>query len=88
MGVGAAFAEAVWPTVWPVAVMAVVVIPMKEMLPARLWAVAITGGIGSLVYFATFLAFAVKRTDRRLYMEKVNELISARRRRRLAAAAA
>jgi O-antigen/teichoic acid export membrane protein len=88
MGVGAAFAEAVWPTLWPVAAMAVVVIPMREMLPARLWAVAVAGGIGSLVYFATFLAFAVKRTDRRLYMEKVNELISARRRRRLAAAAA
>jgi len=88
LGVGAAFAEAVWPTLWPVAVMAAVVIPMKEMLPVRLWAVALAGGIGSLVYFATFLAFAVKRTDRRLYMEKVNELIAARRRRRLAPAAA
>jgi hypothetical protein len=54
----------------------------------RLWAVAVAAGVGSLVYFATFLAFAVKRTDRRLYMEKVNELMSARRRRRLAAAAA
>jgi hypothetical protein len=67
--------------------MAAVVIPMRQILPAQLWAVALAGGIGSLVYLATFLAFAVKSTERRLYMDKVNELISARRR-RLAAAAA
>lgn len=83
----AAFAEAVWPAVWPIAAMAVVIIPMRQMLPARLWAVAVAGAIGSLVYFATFVAFAVKRSDRRLYMEKINELISARRRRIAAAAA-
>jgi O-antigen/teichoic acid export membrane protein len=83
----AAFAQAVWPTLWPVVVMAAVVIPMRQILPAQLWAVALAGGIGSLVYLATFLAFAVKSTERRLYMDKVNELISARRR-RLAAAAA
>jgi O-antigen/teichoic acid export membrane protein len=83
----AAFAEAVWPTVWPIAAMAVVVIPMRQVLPARLWAVALAGAIGSIVYLATFVAFAVKRSDRELYVEKVNELISARRRRIAAAAA-
>jgi hypothetical protein len=40
------------------------------------------------VYLGTFLAFAVKRRDRQMYVEKVNELMSARRRRRVAAAAA
>jgi Na+-driven multidrug efflux pump len=87
MRVGAAFLQAVWPTVWPVVVMAAVVIPLRHALPVRLWAVAATAGIGSLAYFATFLALAVKSTDRRLYMEKVNELLRTRRR-RLAAAAA
>jgi O-antigen/teichoic acid export membrane protein len=87
MSVGAAFAEAVWPTIWPVFAMAVVVIPMRQVLPTRLWAVAVAGGVGSLVYFATFLAFAVKRSDRRLYMEKITELMQARRRRVAAAAA-
>jgi len=87
MRVGAAFLQAVWPTVWPVVVMAAVVIPLRHALPVRLWAVAATAGIGSIAYFATFLALAVKSTDRRLYMEKVNELLRTRRR-RLAAAAA
>ncbi len=87
MGVFESFNEAVWPTLWPIAVMAAVVIPIRQALPARLWAVAVAGAIGSIVYFATFLALAVKRSDRQLYMEKINELMSARRR-RLAAAAA
>ncbi|MCU1382828.1 MAG: hypothetical protein JWL71_1525 [Acidobacteria bacterium] len=83
-----AFREAVWPTLWPTIGMAIVVIPLRHALPARLWAVAFAGAVGALVYLATFLAFAVKRTDRQLYVEKVNELMSARRRKRLAAAAA
>jgi hypothetical protein len=66
--------------------MAAVVIPLRNALPVRLWAVAAAAAVGSAVYFATFLAFAVKSKDRRLYMEKVNELM--RTRRRVAAAAA
>jgi O-antigen/teichoic acid export membrane protein len=88
MGVLESFSEAVWPTVWPIAAMAVVMVPLRHALPARLWAVALAGAIGAIVYFATFLALAVKRSDRQLYLEKVNALISARRRRRIAAAAA
>jgi O-antigen/teichoic acid export membrane protein len=87
MSVSAAFSKAVWPTLWPVLVMALVVIPLRQVLPVRMWAVAAAGGIGALVYFGTFLAFAVKSTERRLYVEKLSELMRARRR-RLAAAAA
>jgi O-antigen/teichoic acid export membrane protein len=87
IGVATAFSQAVWPTLWPTLVMAAVVIPIREALPARLWAIAFAGAIGALVYFATFLAFAVKRSERQLYAEKVTELVKARRR-RLAAAAA
>jgi O-antigen/teichoic acid export membrane protein len=88
MGVFESFNEAVWPTLWPIAAMAVVVIPIRQALPARLWAVALGGAVGSLVYFATFRAFAVKTSDRKLYVEKLNELMSARRRRIAATAAA
>jgi O-antigen/teichoic acid export membrane protein len=84
----AAFNEAVWPTVWPVVAMAIVIIPLRQALPARLWAVALAGGLGSLAYLGAFLAFAVKKRERQLYMEKINELMAARRRRRVAAAAA
>jgi O-antigen/teichoic acid export membrane protein len=86
--VGAAFAKAVWPTIWPVLAMAAVIIPLREVLPIRLWAVAATASIGAITYFATFLAFAVKGTERRLYMAKVHQLLHERRRRRVAAAAA
>jgi O-antigen/teichoic acid export membrane protein len=86
MGSFASFAEAVWPTLWPVVAMAAITIPLRQALPPRLWAVAFAGAVGSVVYFATFAAFAMKKSDRQLYIEKVTGLISARRR-RLAAAA-
>lgn len=83
--VGDAFAQAVWPTLWPLAVMAAVVVPLRSALPARLIAVAFAAGVGALCYLATFLAFAVKRDERRTYLAKATEL--ARVRRSVAAAA-
>src|SRR3954470_20542593 len=50
IGVGTAFGHAVWPTLWPTLAMAVVVIPIRDALPARLWAIAFAGAIGALVY--------------------------------------
>lgn len=87
MRVGAAFKKAVWPTIWPVLAMALVIVPLRPFLPLRLWAVAAAAALGALAYFATFLAFGVKSTERRLYVEKVQELLRARRRRVTAAAA-
>jgi O-antigen/teichoic acid export membrane protein len=83
--VTAAFRLAVWPAVWPVAVMALVVIPLRDALPVRLWSVALTGAAGVLCYATTFLAFAVKQDERRTYLARVSEL--ARARLRVAAAA-
>jgi hypothetical protein len=75
----------VWPTLWPVAVPALAVIPLRDGLPARLWSVALAGATGALCYAATFLALAVKRDERRIYIAGASEL--ARARRRVAAAA-
>jgi O-antigen/teichoic acid export membrane protein len=80
-----AFRLAVWPALWPIAVMTVVVVPLRAALPARLWSVALIGAAGVLGYAATFLAFAVKQDERRTYLARVSEL--ARARRRIAAAA-
>ena len=85
IGPGVAFVRAVWPTLWPVGVMALVVIPVRQALPERLFAVALAGAIGALCYLATFLAFAVKRDERRIYIAKAGEL--ARSRRKVPAAA-
>ena len=85
VSVGSAFRTAVWPTLWPIAVMSLVIVPIAGMLPARLWAVAIAAAAGGLSYAATFLAFAVKRDERRAYLAKASELTWVRR--RVAAAA-
>jgi O-antigen/teichoic acid export membrane protein len=80
-----AFFEAVWPAVWPVAAMALIVIPLRDAFPPRLVyiaAAAVAGGVG---YMAIFLAFAVKQVERRIYIAKASELLRARR--RIAAAA-
>ena len=80
-----AFLEAVWPTVWPVAVMALIVIPLRDAFPPRLIYIAAAAVAGGLGYMAIFLAFAVKREERRIYLAKASEVLRARR--RMAAAA-
>ena len=79
LNVADAFYRAVWPTLWPIAVMAVVIVPLRDMLPERLISVAVAGAIGTLCYAATFLAFAVKRDERRTYIAKAKQLARARR---------
>jgi len=85
IGTGAAFRYAVWPTLWPLVAMAITLIPFRDALPTRLFAVALAGAGGAIGYAVTFLAFAVKRDERQLYLAKLIEL--ARARRRVAAAA-
>jgi O-antigen/teichoic acid export membrane protein len=80
IGTAEAFRYAVWPTLWPLAAMAIVLIPLRDALPARLYAVAFAGAAGSLAYAIAFLAFAVKRDERELYVAKLTEVLRARRR--------
>src|SRR4029077_7846215 len=75
VNVVSAFFEAVWPTVWPVAAMALIVIPLRDALPPKLVYVALTAVIGGIGYMATFLAFAVKHEERRVYIAKASELL-------------
>jgi len=82
VGIGTveAFRIAVWPTLWPVAVMALVVIPMRDAMPVRIVSVALVGAAGALAYIVTFLAFAVKRDERQVYVAKAAEILRSRRR--------
>jgi len=82
VGIGTfeAFRTAVWPTLWPVAVMALVVIPMRDAMPVRIFSVALAGAAGALAYLITFLAFAVKRDERQVYVAKAAEILRSRRR--------
>ena len=54
--------------------MAAVTIPFRDAMPARLFAVALVAAVGSACYLAVFLAFAVKREERRTYIAKAGEL--------------
>jgi O-antigen/teichoic acid export membrane protein len=80
-----AFLDAVWPAVWPTTAMALVVIPLRDALPPRLFYVALTAIAGGLCYAGVFLAFAVTKEERHIYVAKATELLRARR--RIAAAA-
>jgi hypothetical protein len=60
--------------------MAIVLIPLRDAMPARLYAVAFAGVVGAVTYATAFLALAVKRDERQLYVAKVSELLRARRR--------
>jgi O-antigen/teichoic acid export membrane protein len=79
IGSGEAFRQAVWPTLWPVAAMALAVVPLRNALPPRLFSVAIAGAAGTIVYTVTFLVFAVNKDERQVYLAKAAEIMRSRR---------
>jgi O-antigen/teichoic acid export membrane protein len=85
LGVVEATRLAIWPAVWPVAVMAIAIVPLRDAFPAHLLGVAAIGAVGVLFYAITFLAFAIGRGERDRYLTRASELAGLRR--RVAAAA-
>jgi O-antigen/teichoic acid export membrane protein len=75
-----AFRRAIWPTLWPVVPMAMVVIPLRNALPAQLSSVALAGAVGAIGYLAVFLAFAVNKDERQVYLAKATEILRSHRR--------
>ena len=73
--VGRAFAQAVWPAVWPAAVMIVFVQVTRDFVPATLIAVGAEIAAAVLVYAVTFLLFGIRPAERRFYLSKITELI-------------
>jgi O-antigen/teichoic acid export membrane protein len=69
-----AFAEAVWPSLWPAAVMAAYVVITRPLIGASLVAVAAEMIAAVLVYAAVFLSFAVSAGERRIYFSKAIEV--------------
>jgi O-antigen/teichoic acid export membrane protein len=71
---------AVWPAVWPAAVMTAFVALTRPLIPISLRAVGAEAVAAVTIYAATFLAFAVSARERRVYIEKALELLTVRRR--------
>jgi O-antigen/teichoic acid export membrane protein len=68
--IGHAFARAVWPALWPTAVMATYAVLTLPFIPASLLATGAQFGASALVYAATFVAFGMEREERHFCLTK------------------
>jgi O-antigen/teichoic acid export membrane protein len=75
VGIGEAFRAAVWPALWPIAVMAAIVLPLRSVMPMNFLSIGVICAAGGLAYAFTFFAFAVPREERDFYMVKIRELL-------------
>jgi len=77
--------EAVWPAMWPAAIMIVALRLGQRMAPSTLFEVALHLAVGGLIYLGLFIAFALGAAERQLYWSKLRSMVM---RRSLVAAAA
>ena len=75
---GRALTEAVWPALWPAAVMTLFVLATRAMVPATLVGVGTEMAAACVVYAIVFVAFAIDTTERRFYLAKAAELLGRR----------
>jgi len=66
-------AEAVWPAVWPAAVMGAYVVATRPLIGQSLVAVGAEMIAAVGVYAITFLTFGISAAERRFYLSKVLE---------------
>jgi O-antigen/teichoic acid export membrane protein len=69
-----AFARAVWPALWPGAVLMAVLLALRPFAGATLLGVAAIMGLGVLVYATVFFFLSIGVDDRRLYTSKLVQL--------------
>jgi O-antigen/teichoic acid export membrane protein len=67
--------RAVWPALWPAAVMTGVLWIGRELPPGGLPGVAVRLAIGGLLYVALFLRFAIGPDERRFYWTKLRSIV-------------
>jgi O-antigen/teichoic acid export membrane protein len=73
------YTEAVWPSVWPAAVMTLYVFATRPLVPHVLIAVAVEYGIAVSLYGLTFLLLAISPVERQFYVDKIVALAGLRR---------
>jgi O-antigen/teichoic acid export membrane protein len=66
--------EAVWPALWPAAVMALFILATRSHVGPSLAAVAVEVCLAGLVYLVTFVFFGIRAVERRFYFHKISEL--------------
>jgi O-antigen/teichoic acid export membrane protein len=78
LAVGRAFAEAVWPALWPAGVMTAYVVATRELVPTNLFAVGAQLIVAAGVYALVFAFFGISAAQRRMYVSKAIELVQRR----------
>ncbi|HKP14383.1 MAG TPA: oligosaccharide flippase family protein [Blastocatellia bacterium] len=69
-----ALGQAVWPALWPVAPMALMLAATRNLFGANLIYVGLQSAAAGLVYAAVFLLFAIRRDERQWYADKIRQL--------------
>jgi O-antigen/teichoic acid export membrane protein len=75
MPVHSAFAQAVWPALWPVALMALMLAATRNVFGANLFYIALQSVAAGGVYALIFLLFAIRREERQWYIDKIRRLL-------------
>jgi O-antigen/teichoic acid export membrane protein len=70
--------QAVWPSVWPAAVMACFVLATRDLVASNIVAVAVEMAFAAAIYAAVFIGFGLTSTERRMYFTKAVEMIQRR----------
>jgi O-antigen/teichoic acid export membrane protein len=74
LSVRQAWAQAVWPAVWPASVMVLYVFATRSLVANSLAAVGVELVVAALGYLITFLFFGISVKERHLYLSKAAEL--------------
>jgi O-antigen/teichoic acid export membrane protein len=69
-----ALAEAVWPAIWPAAVMTTFVLATRDLVPLTLVAIGAEMAAAGLIYAVVFVFFGISAVERQFYISKAREL--------------
>jgi O-antigen/teichoic acid export membrane protein len=69
---------AIWPTVWPMIPVGILLLFVRDALPARLPMLAAEAVAAGLLYAAILIAFALQQADRDWYLRKLLSLLPRR----------
>jgi O-antigen/teichoic acid export membrane protein len=69
-----AFGEAVWPALWPVAPMVLMLAATRNLFGANLVYIALQSIVAGALYALVFLLFAIRRDERQWYADKIRQL--------------
>ena len=78
MSLFSALREAVWPALWPAAVMSAYVLATRDLVPVSLFAVGVQLVVACGIYALVFVALGISAAQRHLYLSNVAALIRQR----------